>query len=221
MITGGLLQKTALVLLNEAAQRLRQGTALAHGRHREMVGEVECEFRPVDPKWVKHLMHCAFWYYEGADFPVLQAVYPDSKNRFPEEAGFNTYFQQPLMQPGAAMTVFENDFWASADPRSSLFNWKFPDPPHTTVFVSEAVNSGAEPVTCVSHDLEDGAWQFLGDSMSGGREPVLVCLHHPVDNDPTLIEMADLPPGWCAERVKPGEPWLRQQNDLADTTDDG
>ena len=30
-------------------------------------------------------MDWAIWYYDGADFPVLQAVYPDLKNRFPED----------------------------------------------------------------------------------------------------------------------------------------
>jgi hypothetical protein len=59
---------------------------------------------------------------------------------------------------------------------------------------------------------EDGAWQFLGDSMTdtGG---VLVCLHHPLDSDPSLTELADLPVGWCAERSKPGEPWTRYKHE--------
>jgi Domain of unknown function (DUF4262) len=86
VITVGLREKTALVLLNEAAKRLRADTDLTRGRHREMVGEVECEFRPVDPKWVKHLMGWALWYYDHAEFPVLQAVYPDRENRSPKRA---------------------------------------------------------------------------------------------------------------------------------------
>ena len=93
----GLHNETALFLLNEAARQLRQGTDLAKGRHREMVGEVECEFRPVDPKWIGHLMGWAVWYNGGTDFPVLQAVYPDRENRFPEEAGFDEAFRQPLI----------------------------------------------------------------------------------------------------------------------------
>jgi hypothetical protein len=213
IITVGLPEKTALFLLNEAARRLREGTDLAKGRHLEMVGEVECEFRPVDPKWIKHLMGWATWYYDGDVFPVLQAVYPDRENRFSEETGFDEVFRQPLMQPNAVMTRVENDFWASADPDSSLFNWKFPDTPHTQAFLSEAVHSGAEPVTYVSHDLEDGAWQFLGVSMAGRTKPVLSCLHHPIDNDSSLNELADLPLGWWAERVKPGAPWVRYKHE--------
>ena len=208
----GLRERTALALLNEAAKRMREGVDLTQGRHDGIVGEVECEFRPVDPKWVKHLMGRALWYYSRTDFPVLQAVYPDRVNRFPEEEGFDPAFAQPSLQPGIPMTNLENDFWASADPKSSLFDWKFPSSPHTRAFLSETVHQGKEPVTYVSHDAEDGVWQFLGDSMSDGGEPVLSCLHHPVDNDPSLRELADLPPGWSAQRAKPGEPWIRRKD---------
>ncbi len=213
IVTVGLREKTALALLNEAAEGLREGVDLTQGRHREMLGEVECEFRPVDPKWTRHLMGWALWYYDGAEFPVLQAVYPDLENRFPGEDGFDTAFQQPLMQPGAPMTSVEEDFWASADPKSSLFDWKFPDPPHTSVYLSETVHTGKEPVTYVSHDAEDGAWQFLGDSMADGGGPVISCFHHPIDNDPSLNELADLPVGWYAERSTAGEPWVRNQHE--------
>src|SRR3954451_22393385 len=85
VITVGLREQTAHVLLNEAARRLRSGTDLTAGRHSEMIGEVECEFRLVDPKWVRHLMGWAIWFYDQGEFPVLQAVYPDRENRFPED----------------------------------------------------------------------------------------------------------------------------------------
>jgi hypothetical protein len=214
IITVGLREKTALFLVNEAARRLRSGVDLARGRHGGLIGEVECEFRAVDPRWVKQLMGWACWYNGGAGFPVLQAVYPDRENRFPGEEGFDVRFQQPLLQPDAPMTVLENDFWASNDPASSLFDWRFPDPPHTSVFLSQAVHSGEEAVTYVSHDIEDGAWQFLGDSMSGDLEPVISCFHHPIDQDPSLKELADLPSGWCAERDAPGKPWIRREREI-------
>jgi hypothetical protein len=213
VITVGLREKTALSLLNEAADRLRDDVDLTLGRHRDMVGEVECQFRPVDPKWVRHLMGWALWYYEGADFPVLQAIYPDLENHFPGEEGFDVAFDQPLMQTDAPMRIIEDDFWASSDPKSSLFDWKFPDPPHTRVFLSETVHKGTEPTTYVSHDSEDGSWQFLGDSMADGGGPVISCFHHPIDNDVSLRELADLPLGWWAERSKPGEPWIRHKHE--------
>jgi hypothetical protein len=211
LITVGLSPETAHSALNEAARLLRAGVELTRGRYRDLIGKVDCEFRPVEPKWIEHLMNWAICYYDGAEFPVLQAVYPDLENRFPEDEGFDSNFEQPLMQPTAPMTRVEEDFWASCDPASSLFNWKFPDPPHTRVFLSETVHNGTEPVTYVSHDVEDGAWQFLGDSMADGGGPIISCFHHPIDRDPSLAELADLPLGWYAERDKVGEPWVRRE----------
>lgn len=217
IITVGLLPETAHSALSGAAKLLRAGVDLTKGRHRDLIGEVECEFRPVDPKWVKHLMGWALWYYDGDEFPVIQAVYPDLENRFPEDEEFDSSFDQPLMQADAPRTRTEDDFWASADRKSSLFDWKFSDDPHATAFLSKAVHEGTEPVTYVSHDADDGAWQFLGDSMSDGGGPVISCLHHPIDRDSSLVELADLPLGWFAERGQVGEPWIRKKRSTEDT----
>jgi hypothetical protein len=120
------------------------------------------------------------------------------------------------MQPDAPMTRAVSDFWASADPKSSLFNWKFSDDPHARVFLSETVNTGTEMITYVSHDAGDGAWQFLGDSMSEGGGPIISCFHHPIDRDPSLAELADLPLGWYAERDGVGRPWTRKKHSKDD-----
>jgi hypothetical protein len=213
IVTVGLLPDTAHHALNAAAKLLRSGVELTQQRHRDLVGEVECEFRPVDPKWTAHLMDWAEWYYGGCSFPVLQAVYPDRENRFPEDKDFDKTFAQPLMQPHAPMTGVEKGFWESTDANSSLFDWKFSDPPDTRVFLSETVHKGTEQVTYVSHDIEDGAWQFLGDSMSAGGGPVISCFHHLIDDDRTLGELADLPAGWYATRSRVGEPWVRRKHE--------
>lgn len=209
ILTVGLLPKTAHHALNEAANLLRSGVDLTQGRHSGIVGEVDCEFSLVDSKWVAQLMGWAVWYYEGADFPVLQAIYPDLENRFPGDEGFDGAFEQPLLQPAAPMNRVEQEFWDSTDPTNRLFNWKFPESPHSAAYLSETVHKGVEEVTFVSHD-EDG-WQFLGDSMADGGGPVVCCLHHSIDKDPSLVELADLPCGWYAERSSVGEPWIREQ----------
>jgi hypothetical protein len=107
----GLPHKTGFALMNEAADRLRGGVKLSHGRHKGLLANVECEFRPVDPKWIKRLMLGATWFYEGVEFPVLQAVYPDLENRFPEDANFDLNFAQPLLQPEKSFGKIEEDFW--------------------------------------------------------------------------------------------------------------
>lgn len=61
----------------------------------------------------------------------------------------------------------------------------------------------------MTHDLSDGAWQILGETGIESGGPELACLHHLIERDPTLEELADLPKGWYAERTVPGEPWKR------------
>lgn len=213
LITIGLTEPAARFALNEATALMKSGLDLTIGRHHGILGEVECEFHRIDPKWVQHVMGRAAWYYEDADIPVLQLIYPDLENRFQTDDGFTEYFRQPILTPGAQQTELETDFWAANDPSSSLFDWKFPDSPHTRVFLSQTVQDQKEKVTYVSHDADDGAWQFLGDLMSDGGGPVLSCFHHPIDNDPTLKELHDLPIGWYAVRDKPGDPWERYKHD--------
>jgi hypothetical protein len=213
LIVAALHHDVAHSCLNDGAKRLRAGVDLSVGRHSDLIGNVDCELRPVDPKWVREFMNWAVWYYGHSNFPVLQVVYPDLNNRFPEEDGFNTQFAQPMMQPSAPWTRMEEDFWSANDPKSSLFDWKFPDPPHTGVYVSKKVDGGTEPVKFVSHD-PDGDWQFLGDTSWSECGGVLLCFHHPVDRDPTLKELADLPVGWYAERDTPGEPWRRYESEI-------
>jgi hypothetical protein len=215
LVTCGLPSNVAQSALNSAADLIGEGVDLTQGRQRDLIGNVEVEFRPVDRKWIEELMLSAIWFNGNSEFKALQLIYPDLENRFPGEEGFNTYFEQPLLQPGAPMGRVEEDFRASNDPNSSLFDWKFPDPPHTGVFLSKAVHEGKEVVNFVSHDADDRAWQFLGDSMSDSG-PVLVCLHHPIDTDPSLKELVDLPVGWYAERVAPGEPWIRRETPPSD-----
>lgn len=220
IVTIGLSKELAHFALNEAATLLRSGTELTRGRHRELIGEVECEFRPVDPKWIKQIMNWTCWYYEGASVPTLQLVYPDLENRFPDEDGFNERFRRPCLQPDEPMTTVECQFWDSTEPGNSQPNWKFSDPPDAIAFLTETVRDGAEQVTYVSHDAEDGAWQFLGDRMMDGGGPVLSCLRHLVDRDPTLEELADLPLGWYAVRDEVGAPWTRWEQPPSDESDE-
>ncbi len=209
LITVGLPSQTAHSALNHSVSLMREGVDLSIGRHRDIVGEVEVEFRNVDSKWLHQVMLRADWFYEGEDVPVLQLIYPDLENRFQDEDdSFNEYFRQPILSGSIEDGTPEYDFWASHDDGSSLSRWKFSDAPHTSAYLSKAVHEKREPVTYVSHD-ENGDWQFLGDKMSEGGGPVLSCLHHPIDEDPSLEELYDLPLNWYATRERPGSRWER------------
>lgn len=209
LIVVGLTNETGHASLHRAIQLLRERVNVTEGRHRNIVGEVEVEFRPVAMAWIAHVMCRTQWYYGGENIPVLQIIYPDLEGHFQWDSPFEEYFRQPLLQTAPPVTPRDQDFWAHNDPQSSLFDWKFPDPPHTRVYLSQTVQDREESITYVSHDAIDRSWQFLGDKMAGGGGPVISCFHHPIDWDPSLKELHDLPVGWYAVRDKPGEPWQR------------
>jgi hypothetical protein len=212
LITVGLPSGPAHHALNKAVSLMKKGVDLTVGRHRDIVGDVEVEFRKVDSKWLHHVMLRADWFYEGEDVPVLQLIYPDLENRFQDEDdGFNEFFRQPLLSGEVEDNTLAYDFWASHEDGNSLSHWKFPDSPHASAYLSQTVHDAEEPVTYVSHDA-DGDWQFLGDKMSEGGGPVLSCLHHPIDKDSTLEDLSDLPLGWYATRERPGALWERFQH---------
>lgn len=213
LIVIGLKPELAQSVLNECANRLQSGTRFEDGnRANELLANVECEFKKIESKWIRQTMGYAVWFYGDDDFPVLQCVYPDLENHFAWENGFNSKFRnrQPLLFPISLSGQAEHDFWAANDPGSSLYDWKFKDPPHTGIFTTKKVMAGTDPITRVFHDLDDGAWQFHGPEESKSEDIAYVCFHHIVDKDSTINDLADLPMGWCAWRENVGSPWTRK-----------
>lgn len=66
-----------------------------------------------------------------------------------------------------------------------------------------------EPILLVTHDADDGIWQLIG-ATDAGRDGKVGHLFHAVDEDPTLVDVLDLPPGHHATRTHVGGPWRRQ-----------
>lgn len=220
LVTVGLAPSTAAHALDAAAHLVQAGVDLSQGRHANLIGKVDVEFRPVDPRWMRQIMLRTSWYYRGDEIPVLQMIYPDLQNRFPDDPEFDQTFAQPDLSAGAGEhETAASDLWLAHDESSSLYRWRFEDSPHAAAYLSETVHDGSEPVTYVSHDA-DGDWQFLGDKMSDGGGPVVSCLHHPIDRDRSLEELHDLPLGWYAVRERVGEPWERFEHPPSAEEDD-
>jgi hypothetical protein len=68
-----------------------------------------------------------------------------------------------------------------------------------------------EPVLYVTHDAEDGQWQFLHGGDVHEDDARIVALRTIVELDPTVKELANLPLGWVATRDAVGESWRRQE----------
>jgi hypothetical protein len=83
------------------------------------------------------------------------------------------------------------------------------------VFTLRAIAHGGSPILRVSHDAEDHGWQFLDGGTPAMEDAMLVALREIVALDPTVFQVADLPPGWFGTRSKIGGPWTRGRDGSA------
>lgn len=91
-------------------------------------------------------------------------------------------------------------------------HWPFDQPKNCGTILSRAVLEGRKAITFVSHDEDDHAWQFLDDDTVEPEQAALVCLSAVPQIDPSVLEIADLEPGWIATRTDINAPWVRQPN---------
>ena len=91
-------------------------------------------------------------------------------------------------------------------------DWLFDQPPNCATFSVRQVFKAGEPILHVFHDEDDHGWQFLGRGDDELADAMVVCLSEVLKLDPSVREVADLPPGWHAWRQAVGEPWSRGRN---------
>lgn len=87
--------------------------------------------------------------------------------------------------------------------------WPFDDPPNVAVITTRQILSKDAPILFVSHDEEDGGWQFHTDENVSESDARIVSLHFVVSRDSSLKQLADLPLGWVATRSSVAAPWQR------------
>lgn len=85
--------------------------------------------------------------------------------------------------------------------------WPFEDPEDTQVIILERILRGESSLRLVTHDEDDGSWQFLDGDHVFEDDAVIVFLGEIVQFDPSLLSLALLPLGWHAWRDSPAEPW--------------
>jgi hypothetical protein len=211
VIVVGLKPDLAILVLNEIARRMREGNFQPEAWATNVLEHVECEFRPVEKKWLRKTMGYAVWFYGNDNFPAIQCIYPDITNKLPWQQGFDSSWRdrQPLLFHEAPASNAEHAFWSANDAESSIADWKFPDPPHRGVFTTKGIMASDDPILSVYHNAGDGAWQFHGAGESTPETAAYVCFHHIVDKDATVVDLADLPLGWWASRERVGAPWTR------------
>lgn len=89
--------------------------------------------------------------------------------------------------------------------------WPFADPENVRAITLRDITDGKTRILLVTHDEDDGMWQFLdGRDSPDPSDGTLVCLKHIYELDPSVGELADLPCGWLAWRGSPDQPWQRE-----------
>ena len=88
----------------------------------------------------------------------------------------------------------------------------FSDAPDTAVFICSHILDSGEDILFVSHDADDGAWQFLCDKEHNESDARIVSLKYVLDLDPTISNLNDLPLGYCAERKSKNDKWVIAKN---------
>jgi hypothetical protein len=88
--------------------------------------------------------------------------------------------------------------------------WPFSDPKNIVTFTVADIVEKRAPILLVSHDEEDGGWQFhTGGDLPPQKDWKLVCLSTIIAIDPSVRDLANLPLGYSASRASEDEPWLR------------
>jgi hypothetical protein len=88
-------------------------------------------------------------------------------------------------------------------------DWPFGESPNVATLTTRGIIDGSEWIALVSHDEDDGGWQFIGPRGARMDEAMLVALRQIFERDASIAELADLPEGWQAWRQTPESPWER------------
>jgi Domain of unknown function (DUF4262) len=86
--------------VNSIGTRVKAGEKFEVGKsYTGIFDDRECQFRWVDKSQYKEYLGFSLWFYEGWDFPVLQAFWPDEDNRYPWTDGGDGWIRQtqPLL----------------------------------------------------------------------------------------------------------------------------
>ncbi len=76
----------------------------------------------------------------------------------------------------------------------------FKDAPNIACIVCYHVLAGKNPITFISHDEEDGMWQFLCSEDHTGEDACLISLAEAFKLDASIGQVADIPCGYAVER---------------------
>ena len=186
----GLTTKNLHALINDVAELVKQGQIIKSNKiYDNFFNNSDTQFVKVDKSYLTHYFGSAINYYNPEQFPALQFVWTDRKNKYPWDIDFEEEFKyrQPLLDRNV--------------------DFKFREEKNLGIFTTRQWLELDHPILRVIHD-EDGDWQFLtNDQMPDDIK--LVALEQMTLKDITLNEIFDLDYGEEAERKFLGAEWTR------------
>lgn len=91
--------------------------------------------------------------------------------------------------------------------------WPFDQDRRCAVITLRSIVFDGQPILLVFHDDDDHGWQFLNGQTFEMSDVAVVALEEIVTRDPSVLEIADTPPGWKAWRDCRSSPWQRARRD--------
>lgn len=86
-------------------------------------------------------------------------------------------------------------------------DWPFDQEENCVAVTNKDIIHDGAPILHVCHDEEDHGWQFIGLDDAREEDIALVCMAEIVKLDPSVKEIAHIPPGWHAWRQQVGAEW--------------
>ncbi|GMO57848.1 MAG: hypothetical protein Ta2G_17770 [Termitinemataceae bacterium] len=87
--------------------------------------------------------------------------------------------------------------------------WKFSEPKNVAVITTKKILIRESDIVFVSHDADDGMWQFLDSFENDETSAAIIGLGELVNIDSSVTKIADLPLGWIATRENKNADWIR------------
>jgi hypothetical protein len=91
-------------------------------------------------------------------------------------------------------------------------SWPFDQTPTTAAITTRYVIAREQPITVVLHYSDDHSWAFLCGTTNDEKDGRVILMREAVEIDTSVLEIANLPPGWKAWRKEAGAPWQRIEN---------
>ncbi len=90
--------------------------------------------------------------------------------------------------------------------------YKFLDDKNTIAITTKKIVSRQSEILLVSHDEDDGMWEFLDGEDVCEENAVVVSMFEMSQIDESINELYDLPLGWIAYRENKTTEWIRKLN---------